>query len=269
MQIPAFNPESFYPAALSLIRIIVILAAAWFAKKVIVRLVPKVKTYAIRLMRKRDREDHFELEKRANTICGIVRGALIAIVWTLALIMAIREAGFDIRPVLAGAGVVGLAVGFGAQNLVRDMITGVFMLLENQIRVNDVVVINNTGGLVEEINLRTTVLRAFDGTRHIFPNGTITTLSNKTHDFAYYVFDVNVPLHEDPDHIEKLLQETSDELRHDPNFSHSILEPLELLGVESFGDSRVVIRARIKTLPMAQWRVGRELNRRLRQQHPC
>jgi small-conductance mechanosensitive channel len=141
----------------------------------------------------------------------------------------------------------------------------VFMLLENQIRLNDVVVINGTGGLVEQINLRTTVLRDFDGTVHIFPNGSIQKLSNKTHDYGYYVVDAAVAGHKDVEAVEQLLQEIGDEMRRDPNYASSILEPIEVLGMESFGDGGVMIKARIKTVPMAQWRIGRELNRRIKQ----
>jgi small conductance mechanosensitive channel len=138
------------------------------------------------------------------------------------------------------------------------------MLVENQIRVNDVAVINGTGGLVEEINLRTTVLRSLDGVVHIFPNGTITTLSNMTREYSYYVFDVGVAYKEDTDHVTEVLREIAERLRHDAAFADFILEPLEVLGVDRFADSAVIIRARIKTKPVQQWMVGREMNRRIK-----
>jgi small-conductance mechanosensitive channel len=259
------NPATLYPAAMGFIRAIAIILAAVIAKRFIVSLLPTINARVISLMRHRARGDTVELEKRATTITGILRGTITIVVWSVALIMALRELGFDIAPILAGAGVVGLAVGFGAQNLVRDMITGLFMLLENQIRLNDVVVINDTGGLVEQINLRTTVLRDFDGTVHIFPNGSIQKLSNKTHDYGYYVLDAAIAGHKDLEAVENLLQEIGDEMRRDSNYASSILEPIEVLGMESFGDGGVKIKARMKTVPMAQWRVGRELNRRIRQ----
>jgi small conductance mechanosensitive channel len=178
--------------------------------------------------------------------------------------MALREIGFDITPILAGAGVIGLAVGFGAQNLVRDVISGFFILIENQIRVNDVAVINGTGGLVEEINLRTTVLRSQDGVVHVFPNGSITTLSNMTREFSFYVFDIGVAYKEDTDRVAEVLREIAEEMRRDQRFAPVILEPLEVLGVDRFADSAVMVRARIKTQPIQQWNVGREMNRRIK-----
>ena len=178
--------------------------------------------------------------------------------------MALREIGFDVTPIVAGAGVVGLAVGFGAQNLVRDVISGFFMLVENQIRINHVVVINGTGGLVEEINLRTTVLRSQDGGVHVFPNGTINTLSNLTREFSYYIFDVSVAYKEDTDRVIDVLREIGDEMRQEPQYAALIVEPLEVLGVDRFTDSAVMIRARIKTQPIRQWVVGREMNRRIK-----
>jgi small-conductance mechanosensitive channel len=187
------------------------------------------------------------------------RSALI-----VAVIMSLKEAGFDIGPILAGAGIVGLAVGFGAQNLVRDVITGVFILLEDQVRVNDVAVLNGTGGLVEQINLRTTVLRGLDGTVHVFPNGTITTLSNMTYGFSYYVFDIGVAYKEDTDHVAQVVKQIGDEMMIEDAFKADILEPLEILGLDKFADSAVIVKARIKTAPVKQWTIGREMNRRIK-----
>jgi len=178
--------------------------------------------------------------------------------------MAMREVGLDIGPILAGAGVLGLAVGFGAQNLVRDVMSGLFMLIENQIRVNDVAVINGTGGQVEEINLRTTVLRGLDGTVHVFPHGAITSLSNMTREYSFYVFDTGVAYKEDTDRVVEVLQEIADELRQDEMYRSDILAPLEILGVDRFADSAVIIKSRLKTAPIRQWAVGREMNRRIK-----
>ena len=178
--------------------------------------------------------------------------------------MLLKEAGFDIGPILAGAGIVGLAVGFGAQNLVRDVITGIFILLEDQVRVNDVAIINGTGGLVEQINLRTTVLRGLDGTVHVFPNGTITTLSNMTHGFSYYVFDIGVAYKEDTDHVAQVVKQIGDTMMEEDAFKSDILEPVEILGVDRFADSAVIVKARIKTAPIKQWTIGREMNRRIK-----
>jgi len=173
-------------------------------------------------------------------------------------------AGFNIGPILAGAGVVGLAAGFGAQHLVRDVISGLFMLLENQIRVNDVAIINGTGGLVEEINLRTTVLRGLDGTVHIFPNGTIESLSNMTREYSYYLFEIGVAYKEDTDRVVEVVKQLGNEMMQEDEFKADILAPMEVLGVDKFADSAVIIKARIKTVPIRQWAVGREMNRRIK-----
>lgn len=256
--------EIFYPLLKSLIRITVILAAALIFTRVIQRWVPRLRSRIVAAMRRHAEAPDVELEKRAATLGGIFRKTLSVIVWAVALIMILREGGFDIGPILAGAGVVGLAVGFGAQNLVRDVISGMFMLVENQVRVNDVAIINGTGGLVEEINLRTTVLRSQDGVVHVFPNGTITSLSNMTREFSFYVFDLGVAYKEDTDRVVRVVKELADEMMEEDEFRPFILEPLEVLGVDQFADSAVIIKMRIKTLPIRQWMVGREMNRRIK-----
>lgn len=205
-----------------------------------------------------------EAEKRANTLGRICRNALWAVVTATAAMMVLSELGIDVKPFLAGAGIVGLAVGFGAQNLVRDVITGMFFILEDRIRVGDVVILNGTGGLVEQVNLRTTVLRGLDGVLHVFPNGAISTMSNMTYQYSYYVFDVGVAYKENVDRVMAVLKSVGDEIMKDPDYSPFILEPLEILGVDKFADSAVVIKARVKTAPIKQWFVGREMNRRIK-----
>ena len=260
-----FTVERLTPLAFAFLRVIAILIAAVIITKIIGRFVSELRTRIVEMMkRKRGAETTLELEKRAATIGGIIRKTAAIVIWALALAMSLREVGFDIAPILAGAGVVGLAVGFGAQNLVRDVITGLFMLMENQISINDIAVINGTGGLVEEINLRTTVLRSLDGTVHVFPNGAITTLSNMTREFSYYVFDVGIAYKEDTDRVVEVLNEISEEMRQEEEFRPLILEPLDVLGVDSFGDSAVVVKARLKTVPSKQWQVGRAMNRRIK-----
>lgn len=246
------------------IRIGLILVAAFLLTRLIHRWAPRLRDRAVAAMRRHAEVSDLELEKRAATLSGIFRKTLVVLIWVAAAVMCLREAGFDIGPIVAGAGIAGLAVGFGAQNLVRDVISGLFLLVENQIRVNDVVVINGTGGLVEEINLRTTVLRSQDGTVHIFPNGAITSLSNMTREYSYYVFDVGVAYKEDTDRVTEVLREVAHDLMQDPEYAPLILEPLEVLGVDKFADSAVILKARIKTLPIQQWKVGREMNRRIK-----
>lgn len=208
--------------------------------------------------------DMTERLKRARTLSRLVRNLLNTVVVSIALLMVLNQLGIDIMPILTGAGIVGLAVGFGAQTLVKDLIAGFFLTFENQVRVGDVAIINGTGGLVEAINLRTIVLRDMEGTVHVFPNGSIERLSNRTKDFSYFVLDLGVAYKEQPDVVFDILREIGAELAADPVFAPSILEPLEILGVDGFGDSQVTIKLRIKTVPLKQWEVGRELRRRIK-----
>ncbi len=202
--------------------------------------------------------------KRVMTLTGLLRTMALALIWAVVAVMSLAQIGLDITPILAGAGILGLAVGFGAQNLVRDLISGFFMVLENQVRVGDVAIINGTGGLVEAITFRTIVLRDLAGVVHVFPNGTITTLSNMTKEWSAYVIDVGVAYKEDTDRVVEIMRQVAEGMRQDPVFVEKILEPIEIFGVDDFGDSEVTIKARIKTKPIEQWNVGREYRRRLK-----
>ncbi len=208
--------------------------------------------------------DDEEAKKRASTLSSVIHHLLVVVVIIVAVITVMGQLGIEIGPVLAAAGIVGLAVGFGAQNLVKDVINGFFILLENQIRVGDVVQIAGKSGLVEKVNLKMTVLRDLHGTVHFIPNGNIDMVSNMTMDFSRYVFDIGVAYREDVDEVIEVLKEVDEELRNDPDFMENILEPIEVLGLDKFDDSAVVIRARTKTKPIKQWEVGREFNRRLK-----
>ena len=206
----------------------------------------------------------FERRRRVQTVGGTLRRFFSILIWSAATLMVLRELDVDITPILTGAGIVGLAVGFGAQTLVKDIISGLFLIMEDQVRIGDAVEINAIGGAVEEINLRTIVLRDLEGTVHHISNGEIRTLANKSKDYSYYVIDIGVGYDDDTDRIVEVVRETADELMKDAKFSVSILEPLEVLGVDAFKASEVTLRFRIKTVPMKQWEVGRELRRRLK-----
>jgi moderate conductance mechanosensitive channel len=214
--------------------------------------------------REREDREHMANEKRVKTLTGMLRTICLTLVWVIGVIMSLDQIGLDITPILAGAGIVGLAVGFGAQNLVRDVINGFFMILENQIRVGDVAVVNGTGGLVEAISFRTITLRDLSGTVHIFPNGTVTTLANMTKEWSAYVMEIGVAYKEDTDRVVEIMRSVGEELRQDPQVGKKMLEPIEIMGVDAFGESEVVIKARLKTLPIEQWSVGREYRRRLK-----
>lgn len=203
-------------------------------------------------------------KKRGATLTGILRTIALTVIWTIVAVEILHQIGIDIRPILASAGILGLAVGFGAQNLIRDFISGFFIILEDQVRLGDVAIINGTGGLVEAITFRTIRLRDFAGVVHIFPNGGITTLSNLTMEWSGFVLDMEVAYKEDTDRVAEVMREVGEELRADPAFHDKFVEPIEIIGVDNFADSSVVVRIRIKTRPLEQWNVGREYRRRLK-----
>lgn len=205
-----------------------------------------------------------ERVKRARTLGGLVQNVLTALVVLVAGMMILREVGVDVTPILTSAGILGLAVGFGAQTLVKDIISGFFMILENDVRIGDVVAIGQHSGMVEEMNLRTIVLRDAEGAVHIIPNGSVTSISNRTKDYSYYVIDVPAAYATDTDQVVEILKKTGAGLRDDLQFAPHILDDIEVMGVDAFTDTAVTIKARIKTMPLKQWEVGRELRRRLK-----
>jgi small-conductance mechanosensitive channel len=178
--------------------------------------------------------------------------------------MILSEGGVDLKPLLATAGLGGLAIGFGAQSLVKDLISGCFIIWENSVRVGDVVEVAGVAGLVVEVELRTIKLRNVSGNLHVIPNGVIDKVKNLTKDYSYSVLDIGVAYRENDDEVMGELQGIAEDLRRDSRFADDILEPLEMLGVDQFTNSAVMIKCRIKTEPHKQWRVGREMNRRIR-----
>jgi len=259
------NPHFYEPMAFNLVRILAILLFAYIATRLIGRLIRGLRTYAVRMMmRSGDGGAEYELEKRADTIGNLASKTLFILVWIIAWLMILKEMNFDVRPLLAGAGVAGVAIAFGAQNIVKDVLGGFFLMMENQVRVNDVAVINGKGGLVEEINLRTIVLRGEDGAVHIFTNGNIQSLSNLTRAFSYYVFTLTVDYKVDTDRVAAILKELGAAMQAEVRYQSAMLAPLEILGVDQLSNAGVVIKARVKTVPLQQWAVGREMNRRLK-----
>ncbi len=202
--------------------------------------------------------------KRTDTLTHVLRDVARALVLAVGSMMILSEIGIDLKPLLAAAGRGGLAVGFGAQSLVKDVISGFFILLENSVRVGDVVEVAGVSGVVEEVKLRTITLRDLSGNVHVVPNGIVDKVKNMTKLYSYYVFDVGVAYKENVDEVMALLHAIAAELRADPVFADDMLEPLDMLGVDQFADSAVIIKCRIKTRPMQQWRIGREMNRRIK-----
>jgi moderate conductance mechanosensitive channel len=205
-----------------------------------------------------------EAKKRADTLSSLILHLVIVVIVAVAVIMILEKLGLEIGPILAAAGVVGLAVGFGAQHLVQDIISGFFILVDNQVRVGDVVQIAGTGGLVEKVNLRMIMLRDLAGNVHYIRNGQIGTVTNMTKDYSQYVFDIGVAYRENYDDVVRLIKEVDVEMRNDAEFKADILEPIEILGLDQFADSAIIIKARTKTKPIRQWTIGREFNRRLK-----
>jgi len=249
---------------LALVRAGLILAGALLAHLAAARLVAQLRERSYAMMSRREGAHPGELRKQADTLAGIAGKGLRMVIWLAAALAALRQLGFDMTPVLASAGVAGLAIGLGARTLVRDVVSGAFLLVENQIRVGDVAEINGQRGMVAEMNLRTTVLRSGDGVVHVFENGLITRLANVTRGFSCFVLDVPVSLREDPDRVLQLLREVGEELRQEEAWAGAVLEPMEILGLDRFEASSMVLRARLRTAPGQQLRAGRELNRRLK-----
>jgi moderate conductance mechanosensitive channel len=202
--------------------------------------------------------------RRIRTLMSVLWTIVVGLVWFVAVLTTLGQIGVNVTPVLAGAGIVGLAIGFGAQNLVKDLVSGFFLILENQVRVGDVAIINGTGGLVEAISFRTIVLRDEAAVVHVFPNGAITTLSNMTKDWSAYVITVNVAYREDPDRVADVMRRVAEEMSAEPKYKSAMLEPIEILGVDGFTESAVTIKARLKTQPLQQFAIGREYRRRLK-----
>jgi len=207
------------------------------------------------LVSRRQKMDE-EFKKRADTLSGTVI--------VVATLIILPELGIKVGPILAAAGVLGLAIGFGAQHIVQDLISGFFILLDDQIRVGDVVQIADKGGLVERLNLRRVVLRDLAGNVHYVRNGKIDVVTNMTKEYSRYVFNIGVAYREDVDEVIKVVRQVDEDLRSDPAFGVDILEPIEILGLDEFADSAVIIKARTKTKPIKQWSTAREFNRRLK-----
>ena len=211
-----------------------------------------------------ERRQDGEMKKRADTLKSVIRNIANVSLVTIAVIMILDALEIDVKPILATAGVLGVAVGFGAQQLVRDIINGFFILMDDQIRVGDVVNIAGKGGLVENVNIRMTTLRDLEGSVHYVRNGEITVVTNMTKEWSRYVFDVGVAYRENVDDVIAVLKQIDEGMRQDPEFGPDILEPIEILGLDQFADSAIIIKARTKTKPIRQWAVGREFNRRMK-----
>jgi moderate conductance mechanosensitive channel len=205
-----------------------------------------------------------EAKKRAHTLGNILRHALLVVIFFIAILMILGELGIQLGPLLATAGIGAVAIGFGAQSLVKDVINGFFIILENQYRIGDAIEVGGVSGLVETVSLRKTVLRDLEGKVHTIPNGEIRIVSNLSKEWSRSVLDVGISYREDIDAVIDLLSRIGKEMQAEEPFKSAILEPLQILGVERFGESQLVIRMIVKTQPLKQWEVGRELRKRIK-----
>jgi small conductance mechanosensitive channel len=250
-------------AAKGLLRIALIVAAASIGLRLLRIALDRLESWLVRATITREAAPG-AAAKRIKTLVSVLWTIANGVLWFLVIVIVLGQIGVNVAPILAGAGVVALAVGFGTQHLVRDLVSGFFLLLENQIRVGDVAVINGTGGLVEAVTFRTVILRDQAGVVHVFPNGSINTLANTTLDWSAYVIDVSIAAKEDPDRVMGIMRGAAEGMKADDQYGPLMLEPIEIFGVDNFGDSVVIIKARFKTLPSQQHRIGREYRRRLK-----
>ena len=246
------------PALRSALNVLIILAAGWAALVVVRRGIRRFRAHMEG--RVRDAEE----AKRVGTLCRVFRYFGSVVITIVAAMLVMNELGISIAPVLATAGVAGIAIGFCAQSLVKDYFAGFFLLLEDQIRQGDVVSVAGVGGLVEEVTLRYVRLRDFDGHVHFVPNGEIKTVTNRTRDYAQAVIEVGVAYREHVDEALAVMREVGRELRADPAWGARILDDVEIIGVERWADSAVMLRCRLKVRGIEQWNVRREFLGRLK-----
>ena len=217
-----------------------------------------------RLVPEKDSLQATEAKKRAQTLGNILRHTFLIVIFFIAILMILGELGIQLGPLLATAGIGALAIGFGAQGLVKDVISGFFIILENQYRIGDAIEVAGVSGLVESVSLRKTVLRDLEGRVHTVPNGEIKVVSNLSKEWSRAVVDIGISYRDDVDHIIDLLGQIGRELAGEEPYQSAILESPQILGVERFGESQLVIRMIVKTMPLKQWEVGRELRRRIK-----
>ena len=250
-------------AAQALIRAALIIAAGYAFVKLLRAGFSRLENLLIHATEKTERAPGAAAQ-RIKTLSSVLWTIASGFLWFIVALIVLSQFGVNVGPILAGAGVFGLAAGFGAQHLVRDLVSGFFLLLENQIRVGDTAIINGTAGLVEAVTFRTIVLRDQAAVVHVFPNGTINTLANATMDWSAYVIDVAVSYKEDTDRVTEIMRRVAGELINADEYRRLMLEPMEIFGVDNFADTAVTIKARFKTQPSHQLTVGREYRRRLK-----
>jgi small conductance mechanosensitive channel len=248
----------WYGLVVTVLHVVIILALTWLALRLSRRLLTRLRVHM-----QHELAD-FERIKRLDTLERVFRYVATVVITLVGTMLVLSEVGISIAPILATAGVLGIAIGFGAQSLVKDYFNGFFLLLENQVRVGDVVEVAGKGGLVEEMTLRYLRLRDYEGSVHTIPNGIVDTVTNRSRGFAFALLDVGVAYREDVDEVYAVMREVAAEMRADPELGERILDDLEIAGVDKWGDSAVVIRCRFKVKPLEQWGVRRAFLYRLK-----
>ncbi len=250
--------DDWHGPAATLVRIVLIVAGTWIAQAVANRL---IRTFRMRIAA---RINGAEEVRRAETLGRVFRYLATVVIGLIGGVLVLAECGVSVAPILGAAGVVGLAVGFGAQSLVKDYFTGIFLLVENQIIKGDVVQVADKTGLVEDMTLRYVQLRDYDGNVHFVPNGLISTVTNMSRGYAYAVVDIGIAYREEIDAALDVMRTVAGGLAADAAFADRILAGFEIAGVERWDDSAIVLRGRFKVRPLEQWNVRREYLRRLK-----
>lgn len=255
------DPQTLWLLIKISLRILLIMVIAAILIKISSKLIIKLKQH----LKERADGDAEEL-KRIDTLGRVFRYIASILIVVIAIVEVLHQLGISIAPILAAAGVVGVAVGFGAQSLIKDYFNGFFLLLENQIRQGDVVEAGGKGGFVEEVTLRHIKMRDYDGNVHYVPNGIITTVTNMSRGFAHSVIDIGVAYRENVDEVMQIMREVGEDMRTDEEFQFKILDNLEMAGIDKLGDSAVTIRCRFKVKALEQWTVRREFFKRIKEQ---
>ena len=253
------NTSEAFVLVKTLLRIFLIVGVAYFLNRLTKKLITRLRDHLIG-----HADSNIEEIKRMNTLSMVLRYIVTTVILAITVVEILHELGISIAPVLAAAGVVGVAVGFGAQSLVKDYFNGFFLLLENQIRKDDVVEIANKSGLVEEITLRYIKMRDYEGNVHYVPNGQITTVTNRSRDFAYAVMDIRVGYDENIAKVMQIMHEVGASIMQDTQLQDKVLDKLDIAGVDNLAESAVIIRCRMKVRPLEQWTIKREYLKRIK-----
>ncbi|MDY6912536.1 MAG: mechanosensitive ion channel family protein, partial [Chloroflexota bacterium] len=246
------------------VHIVIILAVAFAAQQIAKGMIPRIVRGSVNIKEKRRQRIAEEVEQRAETLGHFLVGVAMAVIWVVAVFMVLSEFNIDIAPLIAGAGVIGIAVGFGTQGLIRDLLAGLFIILEDQYAKGDWVQVAGVDGEVEYLGLRRTILRDFDGTHHTIPNGEVKIASNFSKDWACVNMDVSVGYGEDLDRVAEIVDRISIAMASEEDWKKIIIEAPQVLRVQNFGDSGIDLKIWGKTTPMMQWAVTGELRRRIK-----